>query len=305
MTTWRPPRSRTCRTLATSQPARATSARPGSLASEPLRIRGGLAERHDREAAADVERVERREPAAEQADDRQPSTNGVPPRVDRPQLRADMEVDPARPQRAIAVAAEPLDEGGRLGLVQPEFRCALTHGQLGDRVRDDVRIEPDEDVERRSRTLAQPGASRHAAEHLRLVGRFERDPHERRVAGGRRPDRVTKVGIGLADTLERDPPVRDAGAASDRPLAPRHDVGTEPASGHLRHDLRDVVGLDRVLADPRVREGRADLGGRPVQRAQVGDVGRRAMARGRRAERVRDERGRRAGSRVPLRVSRG
>ena len=32
MTTWRPPRSRTCRTRATSQPDRATSARPGSMA---------------------------------------------------------------------------------------------------------------------------------------------------------------------------------------------------------------------------------------------------------------------------------
>ena len=76
------------------------------------------------------------------------------------------------------------------------------------------------------------------------------------------------IGIGLADTLERGPAVRDAGAPSDRPLAPRHDVGPEAACGHLRHDLRDVVGLDRVLADPRVREGLADRRRGPVERAR-------------------------------------
>ena len=201
------------------------------LAREPLRIRGGLAERHDREAAADVERVERREPAAEQADHRQSSPHGVAPRVDRAQLRADVEVDPARSQRATAVAAEPLDERGRLGLGQPELRRALTDGQLGDGVGHHVRIEPDEDVERRSRTDPQPGAARQAGQDLGLVGRFEGDPQERAVAAGRGADRLAQVGIGLADTLERDPLVRDAGAPSDRPLAPRHDVGPEPAGG--------------------------------------------------------------------------
>ena len=42
-TTWRPDRSRTCRTRASSQPARATSARPGSMASRVGRRSAGIA----------------------------------------------------------------------------------------------------------------------------------------------------------------------------------------------------------------------------------------------------------------------
>ena len=91
-----------------------------------------LVERQDREAATDVERVEARRPAAQEADDREPAPDGVAPGIDGPELRPDVEVDPARPDRPAAVLAEPLDERGRLGLGHPELRAAVADRQPGD-----------------------------------------------------------------------------------------------------------------------------------------------------------------------------
>ncbi len=72
----------------------------GQLAREPFRARGRLVGREDREAATDVERVERLEVPAQQRDDGEPAAHGVTPRIDRPELRPDVEMDPARPDRA-------------------------------------------------------------------------------------------------------------------------------------------------------------------------------------------------------------
>ena len=75
---------------------------------------------------------------------------------------------------------------------------------------------------------------------------------------GGRTRGVTQVGGRLADALQRDPVVRHAGAAGQRPLAARDDVRAEPARGDLRDDRRHVVRLDRVLPDDRVRKRRRD-----------------------------------------------
>ena len=94
----------------------------GELAGEALRRGTGLVERQDREPATDIERVEVLEPAAEQPDDRETAPDGIPPGIDRAQLRPDVQVDPARPDGTAGVRADPLDEPGRLGLGHPELR---------------------------------------------------------------------------------------------------------------------------------------------------------------------------------------
>ena len=97
-----------------------------------------------------------------------------------------------------------------------------------------------------------------------------------------------QVRVGLADALERDPVVGEARLGRDGPFTARHDVGPEAARGDLGDDRRDVVGLDRVLADPRIGESGPDGGGRLVERGEVRDVGRRPEASGRLAQGGRD-----------------
>ena len=255
MTTWRPPRSRTWRTRATSQPARATRARPGSIARRAGRRSSGtasssagssrakrsglgtdLVERQDREPAADVERVERRQPAAEEPHDGQPAPDRVAPRVHGTELRADVQVDAARPDRAVGVRGDPFDEPGRLGLGHPELRRAIADGEPGDRLGRHVRVEPHEDVERRPIAASEPGPPRHPGDDLRLVGRFEGDPEERasRSAAARTAARRSASVLPTPSSVIR--PSGDPGPSCDRPLAARDDVGTEPAGRDLGDD---------------------------------------------------------------------
>ena len=117
-------------------------------------------------------------------------------------------------------------------------------------------------------------------ERVGLVGRLERDPQQG-VPGDDGPDRRVEVGVGLADALEADPGVRDAGRAGRRPLAARDDVRAEAASRppwRAAITARDVVGLDRVLPDPRVGERGAELRGGRRDRRLVGQVERRPVA---------------------------
>src|SRR5436190_8008142 len=66
------------------------------LSREPLRAGTDLADRQDREPATDVERVDIGQTALDQSEDGEPATDRVAPRVDRAELRADVEVDPTR-----------------------------------------------------------------------------------------------------------------------------------------------------------------------------------------------------------------
>ena len=228
MTTWRPPRSRTWRTRATSQPARATSARPGSiarrvgrrsagtrveqrreLAREPLRAGRRLVERQDREPAADVERVERRRARrASRPTTASPRRTASRHASTAPSCEPTWRWTPRGRSGPAACALSHSTSAGRLGLGHPELgRARRRRPGPAMRLGRDVRVEPDEDVERRPAAASEPGAPRHPGEDLRLVGRFERDPAERR-AGRRGPDGRAQVGVGLADALERDPVVR-------------------------------------------------------------------------------------------------
>ena len=89
-------------------------------------------------------------------------------------------------------------------------------------------------------------------------------------------------------------PARRATAHSPRDTT----FAPKPRDGDLGDDRGDVVGLDRVLADPRVGERRrGSAAGGPVERRQVGDVDRRAGPRRGVAQRVGESRPRRPGGR--------
>ena len=175
----------------------------------------------------------------------------VAPRVDRAELRPDVEVDAARPERAVG-AATGLD--GRRRSPSRSCRTCVAPAPTAR----PVSVSGATSGLSRYRTSMRGASARRRrhGERLGLLGRLEGDPAQRlAVARGAR-GRGAQVGRRLADPLERDPLVRDAGAARQRPLAARHDVRPEAARGDGRDHGRDVVRLDRVLADDRVRETR-------------------------------------------------
>jgi hypothetical protein len=136
---------------------------------------------------------------------------------------------------------------------------------------------------------AEPGAPGARDQCLRLVGRFDREP-EGGVALRRGADDRRQVRVGLADALDRDPVVPEAGPPGDRPLAARDDVRSETGGRREPDDGRDIVRLDRVLADPRVGEGRRELARRGADSRFVGDLDRGAEPARRGSQRVGDRR---------------
>ncbi len=241
-TTWRPARSRTWSTRATSQPARATRNRPGSIASrrgrrsagmrveerrqlprEPAPGRGaGSPSGRDREPAADVERVEvGSRPPRTSANEGERPPDAVAPGVDRAELRPDVEVDAAQAQAA-AGGPDDIDRLGQLGLGQAELaEPPRPTAKRGMRLGRDVGVEAEQHVDWPS--------GRHArvrpAEPARRASRARR-PTRRRASSSAspsrgRPDGRPQVGVGLADALERDPRVGDAGRRRSGPLAAR------------------------------------------------------------------------------------
>ena len=119
--------------------------------------------------------------------------------------------------------------------------------------------------------------------------------HMSGVAAGRGADRLAQVGVGLADTLERDP-LRSGRRRAER--SPTRPATRRWPRNRARSTSATISGTSLALTEYwRIHgSGKAVAHRRrgPVQRAEVGDVGRRAMACGRRAERVRDGRWRRA-----------
>ena len=197
-------------------------------------------------------------PSAARADERQQRqapADGVAPGVDRAQLRADVEVDPAPRSGPSA----PIPRRRRqLGLGHAELRAPAPDGEAGVRLRRDVRVQAEEDVEPRPAAGAEPGAPGDRQQRGGLLGALDGHPAER-VAVRSRPDRGPEVGVGLADALERDPIVPDAGPRAAAHSPRRDDVRPEAPAAPGGHDRRDVVRLDRVLAEPRVGEGVAEL----------------------------------------------
>ena len=133
------------------------------------------------------------------------------------------------------------------------------------------------DVERRPpRRPGRPAG--HGGQGLRLVRGFEGDPQERLApaAAARTAARRSASVLPMPSSVIRSfgTPARRATAHSPREttLAPKPCAATSATmAGH-------VVGLDRVLADPRVGERRPDRRRRAVQLGEVGDVGGRGVA---------------------------
>ena len=302
--TWRPPRSRTWSTRATSQPARATSARPGSIArrvgspflGDRLEQRPGARGRSapgsgdgssvgtDREPAAEVDRVERLDRAAPQRGQRERLADRVAPGVDRTELRPDVEVDAARAERAVGPATG-LDRRPDLG---------LGHAELGG-------PGPDGEARHasRARRPGSAGTGRRRAAPAFLVRRTatasasassgDSSAIQRSGAPAAAARAAARRSAGVLPTPSSvirsfGTPARRASAHSPRETT----FAPNPRAATARDHGRDIVRLDRVLPDDRVRKrGRR----RPRTRRrgrEVGDEERRPESPRRRAERRRD-----------------
>ena len=161
----------------------------------------GLTEGAHRKTAAEVEGIEAVESAAHQAQQRQPATHRVAPRIDGTKLGSDVEVDAARDKRAVGLRGHALHRGRQLGLGHAELRARRPDGQAGGRLRGDCRVEAEQHVERGTVRAAQSRPAGDGDQRIRLVGRFDRQPgrtrpgclsRARRAAGRRRSCRCPR-----------------------------------------------------------------------------------------------------------------
>ena len=231
---------------------------------------------------------------ASSAVDREGLADGVPPGVDRAELRSDVQVDAARPQTARPRRRRPSTAAAISVSVIPNFEAPAPTARPAERLRSDVGVEPVEDVEPRVR---RPRATARAPARAASSRRFEGHPAQRILDG--RPSRGAQVARRLADALERDALVGHAGSPGDRPLAARDHVGTEPACGDRRDDRRDVVRLDRVLADDGSGKASRDVRAGASSVGEVGDEDRRAVGAARCACRQRRRGDARSGTTSP------
>ena len=209
----------------------------GDLAREAVRPRDGFVERQDRESPADVERVERRQAAAQQRDDRQPAPDGVAPGVDGAQLGADVEMDPARPDRPPA--------------------CVVSHST---RPVASVSVRPNFEV---PSPTASPGIVSGTTSGLRRTrtssagGRFAKTGapgHARSRLGFIRRSRATQARGGLPAAVARTAARRSA-SVLPIPSSVIRPFGT-PARLAIAHSPRDTT----FAPNPRAVTLRDDLG---------------------------------------------
>ena len=211
-------RSRTCSTEARSHPARATRNRPGSTARRAGMRSGGSAassaststrearrRRHRSrlaggEAAADIERVESGPSRADHREQREPTPDRVPPRVDGTQLRPDMEVEAACAQRP--VRRQPGNRTRELRLGHPELRVAVADREPRMGLGGDVRVEADQHVQRRPTPPAEAARARRSRRACRAPRGSRRQPSaaarrsrptEPLPGGPRRPSRSPRA----------------------------------------------------------------------------------------------------------------
>ena len=121
------------------------------------------------------------------------SPDGVAPGIDRAELRADVQVDAARPQRAVRAAAAPRWPSAISVSVIPNLEPPAPTARPGC-------VSGATSGLSRYRTSMR-GAARsagHRGERVRLLGRFDRDPAER-PPSARGAGRGPEVGVGLAD----------------------------------------------------------------------------------------------------------
>ena len=299
MTTWRPPRSRTCRTRATSQPDRATSARPGSMARRAGRRSSGTAARRSGSSRAKRSGAGHRLVRAGRTGN-PPPTSSVSNVVEvaaaagrRPRGRA----GPRRARRRPRAAASRRGGGRRVAGSRRRRASPATRRGRSPRSRScrtwtphrptaspaivsgrDLGVEPDEHVERRPSAPPQAGPSGHRGQDLGLVRRTRGRP-----TAAAAPAAVDRIAARRSASVLPTPsseirssgtPARRATAHSPREttLAPKPREVTSATIG------RHVVGLDRVLPDPRVGERRPDGRRCAVQLGEVGHIGGRAVA---------------------------
>ena len=319
MTTCRPPRSRTCRTLATSQPERATRARPGfdrqarrsSIVGDrveqtpAVRARTAPARERARRAAGPGNRHRDRacrRPAVRRAGARRrPGRGGPHPARHRPpgagNRRAGGRHAAGSRRRRASRATRP----GR----SPRSRSSRTSTSRSPTARPGRVSGATSGLSRTSTSSAGrsplPSPARRA---IRVRTSASSADSRATHARGVRPAAVERTASRRSASVLPTPSsvIRSFGTPARRAIAhsPRETtLAPNPRAVDLGDDRRDVVGLDRVLADPRIGEGDADRGGGTVERREVGDVDRRAEAGRRGPQRVRE-----AGRPIPVPRSR-
>ena len=156
-------------------------------------------------------------------------------------------------------AGERGDGGRQLGLGHAELGRPRADGEAGVRLGRDVRVEAEQDVERRPAARAQPGAAWPA----RRAPRAPRGSRRRPSAAGRRrraartAARRSAAFLPIPSSVIRSFGRPAARAAAHSPR--RDDVRVEAERAEAGDDRRDVVRLDRERAQPRVGEGVAEL----------------------------------------------
>ena len=262
---------------------------PPAVPGPPRAARRPRSPWRDRHPAADVERVEVGHPALQEREECKGAPHAVAPGVDRPELGPHVQVEAAPADRAVRAAAR-LDDGAHLVRADPELGAR-------DPVARPAWVSASTDG--LSRTSASTRRSRPAAS----------GPPRRRAASIARASAAASSANSIATQRSGSPPAAartaarrsasvlpmpskviaafgDAGPARQRPFAARDDVGAEAARGReSRDERRQVVRLQRVDAQPRVGEGGPDGVGGGIERRPVGDVERRAVAPGGRAQR--------------------
>ena len=245
-----------------ASPARATRNRPGSTARRAGRRSGGSASSSggssrakwagvghgariaDREAAADVERVEALAARPDQAR-AAPGRAGRRRARRRPRPAANRRGGGSRARERPAVRAIAAAGAGELGLGHAELRGAAADGQAGVGLGRHVGVEPEEDVERRSAATAEAGppasrASASSSSGLSTATQRSGSPSAAARTAARRSAGVLPIPSSVIRALA------DAGLSGRGPLAARDDVRGEPARREPRDDRRHVVRLDRV-----------------------------------------------------------
>ena len=184
--------------------------------------------------------------------------------------------------RAPAAARRPGSDAERpaeLRLGHPELGRAAPHREVRVGLRRDVRVEPEQDVQRRAVPRRAPG---HRPARAATV------PAPRAPRGSRRPPSAAgcpsaaartaarRSAVDLPIALQRDPGVRHARRPGRGPLAGRDHVGVQARGREPRDDRGHVVRLDGERAQPRVGERGTELRGRLLERGDGRDVDRRA-----------------------------
>ena len=253
-----------------SSRAKRSGAGPGSSAGGPGTRRRGRACRTSRSSRA-------RAPTTASA-----SPDGVAPRVHRAELRADVQVDAARPQRPVR-RRRPASMAVASVSVIPNFEApapTASPASVSGATSGLSRYSTSSAVGRRARDRAPS----HARPAPRLLGRFERDPPQRlALAAARAAARRSASVLPMPSRVIRSSgtPARRASAHSPREttFAPNPRAATAAMTAGTSLALTEYWRSHGSGNASRTRRGRG------VERGEVGDEDRRPVAAARRTRR--------------------